>query len=286
MCFEFGVAARVVKQGEAEFCFRPFFNICALVLRGFDMLCVCQDFPVEPSNIMALWTNRKFSHEQAIADLYRCRFPAADKLIDFVQKIADHEQEELEAAQQRVVTAKLEETLLPFIKLSEVERWQQQYLPANFGRLRRFKVLVLRGDSQAGKTMFAESLWGTRFTLTVQCQGLVDDLPSLRHLDRAHHNCVVFHEVEPSQALSNKAFFQAGRSPVELSPSKCGGFRYRVWPYQLALVCCSETFPMTIREGLHSPEDEDWLRANCIVVSFFIGHTCFVPNNGAAASSA
>ena len=134
--------------------------------------------------------------------------------------------------------------------------------------------------------MFAESLWGTKSTLIVQCQGLIDDLPSLRQLDRAQHTCVVFDEASPSQVLSNKAFFQAGRSPVELSQSKCGGFRYRVWPYQLALVCCSNKFPMTIREGLQSPEDEDWLRANCIVLSFFNGQTCFVPNIGAAASAA
>ena len=208
------------------------------------------------------------------------------QLIDFVKVIQQHEKEEAQVTQQRLVHEKLGQQMLPFIEHPAVELWKLQYSQENFGRLRRFKVLVLRGNSQAGKTMFAQSLLGENSTLTVQCQGLGDDLPSLRQLDRSQHSCVVFDEVQPQQVLNNKAFFQAGKGVVELAQSRCGGFRYRVWPYQLALICCSNKFPMTVSEGLHSAEDQDWLCANCIVASFFDGQTCFVPNTGAAPSSA
>ena len=241
---------------------------------------------MEPNFVLSLWTAKKFSHEQAIADLYRTRCPAASQVIQFVQSIQQHEKEMDEESQQKFVEQELAKGLRPFIKHSAVEKWKLQYLPENFGRLRRFKVLVLRGNSQAGKTLFAQSLWGDRKTLTVQCQGLTDDLPSLRELDRSQHSCIVFDEVQPHQVLNNKAFFQAGKSPVELAQSKCGGFRYRVWPYGLALICCSNKFPLTVSEGLPTAEDEDWLGANCIVASFFDGQTCFVRNAEASSSTA
>ena len=244
-----------------------------------------QDFKVEPSFVLSLWTAKKFTHEQALVDLYRCRCPAALPVIDFVRSIQQHEKELLEKEQQLLVEQELSKGLRPFISHSDVEKWKSQYLPENWGRTRRFKVLVLRGNSQAGKTMFAQSLWGDKRTLTVQCQGLADDLPSLRQLDRSQHMCVVFDEVQPQQVLNNKAFFQAGQGSVELAQSKCGGFRYSVWPYGLALICCSNKFPVTVSEGLKTAEDEDWLGANCIVASFFHGQTCFVPNIGASSSS-
>lgn len=247
----------------------------------------CQDFTVEPNFVLSLWTAKKFSHEQAIADLYRTRCPAAAQVIQFVKFIQQHEKEKDEEVQQQFVEQELAKGLRPFIKHCAVEKWKMQYLPEMFGRLHRFKVLVLRGNSQAGKTLFAQSLFGEKQTLTVQCQGLADDdLPSLRALDRSKHSCIVFDEVRPLQVLNNKAFFQAGKCPVELAQSKCGGFRYRVWPYGLAMICCSNKFPMTVSEGLPTAEDEDWLGANCIVASFFRGQTCYVRNTEASSSTA
>ena len=43
--------------------------------------------------------------------------------------------------------------------------------------------------------MFAQSFWGDKQTLTMQCQGLGDDLPSLRQPDRSQHMCIVMDEV-------------------------------------------------------------------------------------------
>ena len=111
----------------------------------------------------------------------------------------------------------------------------------------------------------------------MQCQGLEDNLPSLRHLERSEHKCIVFDEIHHSAVLNNKALFQAGKNILELAQSKCGGFRYSVFPYQIALICCSNRFATTKAEGLESDEDEDWIKKNCVSVNFSKGETCYQP---------
>jgi hypothetical protein len=47
-----------------------------------------------------------------------------------------------------------------FIKHDVVEDWKLQYTPARYGVAQHFKILVLRGESMAGKLSFAKSLFG------------------------------------------------------------------------------------------------------------------------------
>ena len=65
-----------------------------------------------------------------------------------------------------------------FIKHDVVEDWKLQYTPARYGVAQHFKILVLRGESMAGKSSFAKSLFGEQQTLLLNCQGLDSDLPS------------------------------------------------------------------------------------------------------------
>ena len=55
---------------------------------------------MEPNFVLSLWTAKKFTHEQAIADLYRTRCPAASQVIQFVKFIQQHEKEKDEEEQQ------------------------------------------------------------------------------------------------------------------------------------------------------------------------------------------
>ena len=161
-----------------------------------------------------------------------------------------------------------------FIKHDVVEDWKLQYTPARYGVAQHFKILVLRGESMEGKSSFAKSLFGEQQTLLLNCQGLDSDLPSLRDFHRSLHRCIVFDEVVHTQVLNNKSLFQAGKNIVWLGQSRCGGFAYPIWPYQIAMVCCSNKFAVTQAEGLQSAEDEDWMSKNLVVVEL-PRHACW-----------
>jgi hypothetical protein len=69
--------------------------------------------------------------------------------------------------------------------------WKQQYEQRNYDVLKRFNTVVLRGPTQLGKTSYAESIFSEVAMLTVQCQGLDKDLPSLREFCGDTHKCTV-----------------------------------------------------------------------------------------------
>ena len=57
-----------------------------------------------------------------------------------------------------------------------IEQWLQDYDMRAYGRVHRFKVLLLRGGSRSGKTQKAKSIFGHAHTLVVNCQGLGNGL--------------------------------------------------------------------------------------------------------------
>ena len=232
---------------------------------------------MEPKCILTLWRSKKLSHKQAIEQLHVCR---GHNIINLVRDIRYHEEQEKLAAwsvQRREVCRLLQLTMRPFIQHPVVLSWKQQFEQRNYGVLKRFITLVLRGPTQLGKTSYAESIFGEDATLTVQCQGLGKDLPSLREFCRDTHKCIVFDEVDVEQILGNKALFQAGKNVLELSQSKCGGFRYSVWPYQTAMICCSNNFPVSKEEGLKEAAHINWIKHNTTVVELAADQTWFVP---------
>ena len=205
--------------------------------------------------------------------------------MNLVREIRYHEEQEKLAAwavQRRELCALLQRTMRPFIQHPVVLDWKKQYEKINYGVLKRFNTLVLRGPTQLGKTSYAEAIFGESSTLTVQCQGLGRDLPSLREYCRDTHRCIVFDEVDVEQILGNKALFQAGKNVLELSQSKCGGFRYSVWPYQAALICCSNNFPVSQAEGLQDAAHINWIEHNTTVVELAADQTWFVPGSGSS----
>ena len=66
---------------------------------------------------------------------------------------------------------------------------------------------------------------------------------------------------------------------LELSQSKCGGFRYSVWPYQVALICCSNNFPVNAEEGLEDEAHINWIKHNTTLVELAADQTWFVPES-------
>ena len=221
-----------------------------------------QDFAVNPKMIMQQWQAGKLTHAGCLRDLVRSRghgMLGAVATVKFVEQQERKLQYDTEISH---VQNALVGHLTAFRSHAAIDDWMLQYGSRAYGRIHRFKVLLLRGGSRSGKTQKAKSLFGHTHTLVVNCQGLGNAIPSLQDFDRSVHKCIIFDECQQEQVLSNKALFQAGADKVALGQSACNAHRYEVWCYQTALVCCSNRFHMTLDEGLDCAEDEDWLKQN------------------------
>ena len=102
----------------------------------------------------------------------------------------------------------------------------------------------------------------------VNCQGLGNLLPDVSPINNPElgYDTVVCDELSYMQVISNKQFFQAGNDYVTLAQSNCNQHSYRIWPYGLKIIGCSNDFPMTVEEGVRSEQDAEWLRGNIVVV--------------------
>ena len=230
-----------------------------------------QDFSVSSKNIMQLWQAGKMSHESCKEELVKSRGSGLQSCYAMVEFVESKEKSVMSDVQIEVLGNQLRSKMLAFKSHPDVDDWKRQYDPHNFGKLVRYKILLLVGKSRSGKTQFAKSLFGNTQTMVLNCQGLGTAIPSLREVNRAVHCCIVFDEVCEKQVLDNKVLFQAGIEKVALAQSRCGGFRYDIWPYGLAMILCSNTFLMTVQDGLEGEDDEDWLRANIVVVERKVG---------------
>ena len=112
-----------------------------------------------------------------------------------------------------------------------------------------------------GKSQKAMSLHGIKWSLVVNCQGLDSSLPSLRVVATKEIRCIIFDEISAEQVLNNKLVFQAGPWPVTLGQSACGQHAYSLNLYALPMICCSNDFKTTVKDGL-SPDAAQWLGEN------------------------
>eukprot|EP00969_Alexandrium_andersonii_P237498 10483993-Alexandrium_andersonii.AAC.1 len=68
----------------------------------------------------------------------------------------------------------------PFKDVPAVTAWKREIELTQTGKRPfsgRSMFLVLEGDSQKGKTLFAQGLWGMEQTLVVNCQGVSEPNP-------------------------------------------------------------------------------------------------------------
>ena len=221
-----------------------------------------QDFAVPSKLIMQQWQMRKAESEQTIADLVRNRCPRAIHSIGVVEALTEREQQQEQKKQVLALMLELEKTLGAFRSHPQVDKWYAEHVRQLTTPHFRSSCLLLRGESQAGKTRQGASILGIQRTLIVNCQGLQTALPSLREYCRNTHDAIVFDEITEEQVLANKMVFQCGPQPVELSQSVCNQHSYRRWFYNCAMILCSNTFRMSHRDGLKDPTHVDWLCAN------------------------
>ena len=216
--------------------------------------------------VMHLWQSKTMSSSVARHQVIWSRDPASTRAWEAIHWHDERMREAAELASSGLLLDQLSAHMRPVVEHPIIDAWKQQYAQSNYGKIRRFKLLLLRGASQAGKTMRAEAIFGHGQTLILNCQGLATHVPSFAELDRTKHLCVVLDEVSVQQVLANKALMQCGPRPVSLGQSACNMFKYSVDCYQLAIVLCSNDFHTTRAEGLKTMEEEDWITANIIDV--------------------
>ena len=179
-------------------------------------------FSVEQKWIIALWKQRKLSHDDARTEILLARGHTQSYLreIDFVRNLEERiEMEKEKAAVDMMITGAFK----PFVEIPEVELWALQYRRqgpfGQYGKASRFKFLVLTGPSSLGKTQFAKSLFGPEATLVVPCQGVKQ--PALKDFKRHSHRAVLFDEISSQCIHDNKAVFQANNDIVLLGQIPC-----------------------------------------------------------------
>ena len=133
----------------------------------------------------------------------------------------------------------------------------------------RYFSLLIRGESRAGKTALAKSLWGAEHTLVVNCQGCTPHLPSIADFDRDEHMAITWDEIDEQQVLQNEVVFQAGASVVTLGQSKCNQYSYGSFLHGVPMILCSNTFVLPGKgRQTHLPAmDAAWLEKNVVEVA-------------------
>ena len=212
--------------------------------------------------IMQQWQMRKMDWEQTIANLVRSRCPRALASIQVVEALMEREQQDEQKKQVAALMLELEKSLGTFRSHPLVDKWYAEHVKQLKEPHFRSSCLLLRGESQAGKSRKGASIFGIQSSLIVNCQGLQEALPSLRAYDRTLHAAIVFDEVTEEQVLANKMVFQCGPQPVELSQSVCNQHCYTRWFYNCAMILCSNTFRMSHEDGVKDAAAVDWLGAN------------------------
>ena len=230
--------------------------------------------------IMQQWQQGKIASATAKSDLIRSRCVGAQRAhahIDWHEEQSTLVKQSLEV---RSLELRLEASLGSFRSHPLIDTWLEDYSPNSYGKIFRHRTLLLRGESQSGKTRKAVSLFGVSRTLQVNSQGLGASLPSLREFRRGDHLAIVFDEANEEQVLQNKLVFQAGPAPVALSQSACNQHAYSRWLYNVPMIVCSNTFRMEAAASDDKPlslVDQDWLRMNVVDVRLRPGQRWYHP---------
>ena len=223
---------------------------------------------MDNSFIMSLWRQRKLTNLGAKADIIVSRCRGAVRMYEEMEVVVRKEREMVRKYQQMEVKRLLDLQMGEFQGHPIIDNWRRQYTSEFWGVLLRHIILLFRGGSQQGKTQKAKSLFGPLNTLLVNCQGLGTSLPDLSRVNDPDEDfkAICFDEAKYQQVISNKAVFQAGNDLVSLGQSACNQHAYTVWGYGMAMILCSNDFPLSVEEGVEKEEDAEWLQANIAVV--------------------
>lgn len=240
-----------------------------------DAVAYWQDLSVPVGIIWTAWRSYKISDESVIKELIRSRDRGAVGALQQVEILIRRARIlELEGEIKRVQEL-LEARQSKFVDHPMLTKFLMQFDPRNYAVVPRSWCVLLKGDSQQGKSSKAVSLFNVKNTLKVSCQGLPPGvLPSLARFDRSQHKAICWDEIRPDQVLNNRELFQSNAYEQILSQSICNQHSYGVWLYFTAMILCANEFNMS-GDGV-TAGDQQWLEANIKVVELGPGQKWFL----------
>ena len=215
------------------------------------------------------------SDEDCERELVMCRDRGAPQALAALEMIRKR-QKQIDAAEEIArVQEMLEKHNKPFHDHADIDKWLLQYSPSNYGKVARFFMLVLVGDTLQGKTSKGMSLFGSARTLKLACGPCPHGvLPSLGALDRQEVKAILFDEIRLDQVLQFRELFQANQYPQQMGTSACNPYAYNVWVYNIAMILCTNNWH--VDDPKVSPGDRSWLVKNAVVVQIPKDNTWYV----------
>lgn len=228
-----------------------------------------KDYAVKGWWVDELWTQNKLNHERYLqyAAKVRIGFITRKKQVETVQEYERAANLKLRqtAVSRRLVT--LKNRFKPQV-LQQLVPWSAQYVTDQL----RYKFLVLRGGSRAGKSTLAKALgdpdvfnFGMPYVQTVQNA----TSPNLREFDNDKYGFIVFDNVNNMDfVLAHRAMIQANNDIHLLGESQTGIYAYSVWLFMVPIVITVDT---SAKWRSHEP----WIRENCIEIC--LDGPCYLP---------
>ena len=227
------------------------------------------DFLVSARWIMSNWKTREITYESAKEEIIAGRDRVKNTLIELEFQHALHIKETQEARQAHVKCL-LRCNLSKFREWpAEVHEWKAQYGEDNFGKLSRFKPLILDGPTRLGKTMWATSFFGSCCTLVLQCQNVAEPSMHAYRNNALAYKCIVFDEGSWQLVHEHKMLFQAGQELVTVCMSPTNQSAYDVFVYQMPMIVCSNNFWKDIE-----PHAAEYLKENAFYL--YVSEKCYV----------
>lgn len=214
-----------------------------------------KSYGVQGQWIVKLWSLGKLTDEVAtkehLASGQRCK-----QYIDNIEYVAEKRDEIILREHSNTLARDFEYDMGPLIIPYIVQQWLQSF--DSFQK--RYKFLVLCGDSLAGKTCFAKRLEQSH--LEVNCAGT--DTPNLRRFKCLKHKLVLWDEATPKLVIQHKKIFQAGTNIEECGPSATGCHSYYRLFHGVKHVVCANDWEAQLK-SLKS-EDHQWIKDNQVYV--------------------
>ena len=226
------------------------------------------DYAVKGHWLDDLWAQHKLDHEKYIDYAAAARIGFIMRLKQ-AQALQEREREARVQVQQRLVADRLSRQQCRFSPevLDALKPWMEQYAT----ELPRYKFLVIRGVSRAGKSTLAKALGRRAFVQTVQ-SALA---PDLKGFSRDTHDYILFDNVNNMDfVLASRALFQANVDFHTLGESRTAMYAYKVWLWRVPLV-------VTVDDSATWNPGEAWIHANSHDV--YLHGPCYLADDSAPA---
>ena len=211
----------------------------------------------EAAWVVSLWKQHKLGHDAFLRLSAKLRDghdrrKAAVAAVRESESAFEFDAERAWARQQILAKAR------PFKPLPwGIENWKMGYEEVE----ERYRMLVLYGPSQTGKSRLARSLFGTERTLVVDVQHA--EHPDMHAYRRHSHLAVLLDEVaDPSFIVNNKKLLQAHVDGAILGQSATQKFTYEVFLWRTPIILTTNNWNLSHL----CAEDLDWIHANCVAV--------------------